>query len=144
MAEALVRDVGHIVSAHAFWADRRIQILTAQLQTTDTTRCKTLIVLQDLPTLLVLGEEIRIRILVQVAADNRLRLIPLGDLHGFDAAFGADKGIEANEIDVVGAEPQGLRHNRVVVLGFGEVAIGAGLRFLRAHGVGEMGIDRLG
>jgi len=47
-------------------------------------------------------------------------------------------GVHADEIDVIGAEQQQLRHDRVVVVLGREVAIGAGLGLLGAHGVGEM------
>ena len=81
---------------------------------------------------------IGIGIAVEVGADHRLRLVIFGDARGLEPAFEAGPCVEADEVDVVGAEQQQLRHDRVVVVLGRQVAIGAGLGLGLAHGVREV------
>ena len=60
----------------------------------------------------------RIGILVQITADNSLRLIPLGDLNSLDRSFATHVSVVANKVDEVGTVAQRLRHNGVVVTVF--------------------------
>ena len=66
-------------------------------------------------------------IAVQIAADHRLRLVPFGDPYALDIGRLADPGVVADEVDEVGPLQQQLRHDRVVVVGFRDMAVGAGL-----------------
>ena len=91
----------------------------------------------------VLRVIVRIRVAVQITADHRLRLIPFGDLHRLDVFFRADPGIETEQSDIAGAVQQGLRQDRVVIVGRRQVAVGAGLGFSLAHGMREMRRERL-
>ena len=72
---------------------------------------------------------------VQRAADDRLRLLALGYFDRFKALFAlGDPAILADEVDEIGALHQQLRHDGVVVVLLGQMAIGAGLGFCRAAG----------
>src|SRR6266404_6161887 len=88
---------------------------------------------------------VRVRELMQVAANRGLRLLllrPDGAVQSLLAT--ADIGISPEKVHRPSAEAKQLRHDRVVVVGFGKMAVGAILR--RAHaagGVREMGIECL-
>ena len=60
-------------------------------------------VLQALIILAMLCIPIRVRILVQVATDNRLRLVPLRDVDRTDFACAAHVGVVADKVDEVGS-----------------------------------------
>jgi len=75
----------------------------------------------------VLVEVVGIGVAVQIAADHRLRLVPFGDPHRLDVVLLADIRVIADHVDEVGPEQQQLGHDRVVVVGLGDVAVGAGL-----------------
>ncbi len=65
----------------------------------------------------VLAEVVGERELVQRAADDRLRLVLLGDDHAVQAVLpGGDPAVAADEVDVVRALHQQLGHDRVVVV----------------------------
>ena len=85
---------------------------------------------------------IRKRDPVELAADHRLRFLLFGDDHARQAARAEpDPGEFANEIRVVGALHQELGHDRVVVVGLRDVAVGAHLCLVGA-GPGCGVVDR--
>ena len=74
-----------------------------------------------------------IDIVMHGTADDSLRFIAFGDSDSEQAMFsGGDPCITADEVHVVGALHEELRHEGVVVIVSGEVAIGAGLCFALA------------
>ena len=77
-------------------------------------------------------------IAVQIAADHGLRLVPFGDARRLEPAFEARPIVQSDEIDPVGAKQQQLRHDRIIILILGQVAIRTGLGLLRPHGMREM------
>jgi hypothetical protein len=88
---------------------------------------------------------IGIGVFVQIAADHRLRLVPFGDPYRLDVALLADPSIVADEIYEIRAEQQQLRHDRIIVVLLGDVAIGAGLGLgapLGMRVVGREGLAR--
>src|ERR1039458_7704813 len=78
-------------------------------------------------------------------ADGRLRLVRLGPNHAVEASrASADIGVTSKEVHRARAKTKQLRHDGIVVLLGGEMAVGA--IFCRAHAagrVGEMGIESL-
>ena len=66
---------------------------------------------------------IGIGVALEIGADHRLRLVPFGDPHRLEPAVQPDPGVEADEVDVVGALQQQLRHDRIVVVRRREVAV---------------------
>ena len=86
----------------------------------------------------VLGEEVGIGVALQIGAEHRLGLVPLGHPHRLDAGRQPDPGIHADEIDRVGPQHEQLGHDGVVVLGFGDVTVGAGLGLGAPDRVREM------
>ena len=82
---------------------------------------------------------------VKMAADDRLWFVLFRPDDGVQAVLAfTNVGIATEEIDRAGAEAEQLRRDRVVVLLFGEMAIGTILGGAdAAGGVGEMGIERL-
>ena len=87
LAEALVVDVGHVVDAEAVLARRREEVLAAELQCrarrrrggTPRSACR--------PRAVVRVEVGGVGELVQVAADDRLRLVALGHRDRLEAAL---------------------------------------------------------
>src|SRR5437879_5805379 len=94
---------------------------------------------------LVLCVIIRIGEFVQVAANCGLGFLLLGPDNRLKSLFGfADIGVTPKEIHCSSSKPKQLGHDRVVVVIFRNVAIGAILR--RAHAAGgmwKMRIERL-
>ena len=87
----------------------------------------------------------RIGDLVQMTADRRLAVPPVRSRprHEILPAF-ADVGVAPEEIHRARAEAEQRRHPRIVVVLFGEMAIGAALGCAdAARGVREMRIERL-
>ena len=72
---------------------------------------------------------------MQIAADHRLRLIPLGHRDAADLAVAANVRVVADEVDEVRAEREQLRHDRVVVVLLRHVTVAAGFRLGLALGV---------
>ena len=136
LRHALVGDRGHVVHAHAALAFGHIEVFTAQLQAAGTTLGAVIVGFgQRSAACFMRGVPVGVGVAVQVAADDRLRLIPLGDLHRLDVPLLADPGVVANEADVAGAVHQRLRHDGVVVLVGRQVAVAAGFGFGLALGV---------
>ena len=88
-------------------------------------------------------EPIGVSIFLQIAADYRLRLIPLRDLHRFDIFVAAHPGVIADKVDEVAALQQQLGHDRVVVVIAADMAITAGLGLGGALGMRVMWRERL-
>ena len=87
----------------------------------------------------VLGEIVREGDMVERAAEDGLRLLLLGHRDAGEAPVAeADPRVAADEVGVVRPLHQQLRHDGVVVLGLGDVAVGAHLRFVRATGAGGL------
>ncbi len=88
---------------------------------------------------------VRVGKLMQMAANGGLGLILFGPYHCVKTIFArTDIGIAPKEIHGAGAETEQLRHNGVVVIVFGEMAIGAcfgcadtasGMREMRIKGL---------
>ena len=53
---------------------------------------------------------------LEVGADHRLRLVPFGHPNRLEAAVEADEGVQADEVDEVGALQKQLRHDRIIVV----------------------------
>ena len=134
----LVGDAGDIVNPHAALALGDVEVLAAQLDALRRGRAVPVGFGQPAAIVEMRLVVIGIGVFVQVAADHRLRLVPFGDAHRLDVALLADPGVVANEIDEIGPEQQQLRHDRVVVVFFGDVAVGAGLGLGAPLGVGIM------
>ena len=63
---------------------------------------------------------------LKVTSDHGLRFIRLGPNHGVQTFFAfADVGVAAKKIHRAGAEPEELRHPRVVVIVLRQMAVGA-------------------
>jgi hypothetical protein len=86
---------------------------------------------------------VRIRVTVQVAADHGLRLVPLGDRHRDNGTGTSNIGVVADEVDEIGTLHQQLRHDCVVVVASGQVAINARLGFGLALSMGIVRIECL-
>ena len=85
----------------------------------------------------MLAEVIRKCDALEGTADHRLRLLLLGHDHARKPACSeAYPTVSADEIRVVGALHEQLRHDRVVVIVLRHVAVAAHLRFVRAGAVG--------
>ena len=80
-----------------------------------------------------------IGIAMEVAAQHRLRFVPFGHARGLETTLQPRPGVHADEVHVIGAQQQQLRHDGVVVVLCRKVAIGTGLGLFRAHRVGEVG-----
>ncbi len=135
LRHALVADAGDVVHAHAFRAFGDVQVFAAQLDAVGDAGAVLVRRRQFLAAILVLFEPVRIGVAVQIAADHGLRFVPLGDLHRADAAVFADPCVVADEVDELRAEQQRLRHDGVVVVVLGDVAVVAILGFGLAFGV---------
>ena len=135
VGHALVGDAGDVVGGHAAAALGGQDILAAQLQAAGLAAALREGDRQLELRLLVRLVARRIGVAMQVAADDGLRLVPLGDVDRLDAACLADPGVEADEVDEVGPLQQQLGHDRVVVVVLRQMAVGAGLGLGLALGV---------
>ena len=81
---------------------------------------------------------------MEVGADHRLRLVPFGDPRRLEAALEPDPGVQPDEVHEIGAVQQQLRHDRIVVVGLAQMAVGAGLGLGAPHRVREMRREGLG
>src|SRR5437762_3333746 len=88
---------------------------------------------------------IRIRDPVQMTADRGLRFVRFGPNDGVKSfASFADKGVAPKKIHRARAEPEKLRHPRVVVVVLRKMAVGAIFRGADAAGrVWKMRVERL-
>ena len=94
--------------------------------------------------LLVLLVFLGIRELVQVAPDDRGRLVAFGDGDSLEALSAVSHpDVVAHEVHEVGALQRHVRDPGVVAAVGRDVAVGARLRFLRAHGVRHEGAECL-
>ena len=144
LRNSLVGDACNVVDAHPGSPFGNVQILATQLQTArGVLGIVRLDRRQPQLTLLVLREPVGIRVLVQVAADHRLRFLPFRDLHRGNLLFLADPRVVSDEVDEVGPLQQELRHDRVVVILPRDVAVAAGLGFGSPLGVRIMRRERL-
>ena len=129
LGEALVADARDVVRAHALVAFRDVQVLAAQLDAVRHAGAVAIRLVELATVFLVLLVVVRVRVALQVAADDGLRLVELGHAHGVDLAFAADPRVVPDEVDELRTEQQQLGHDRVVVVRLRQVAVGAGLRF---------------
>ena len=147
LGEILVVDVCDIENAEALFPQRRVEILAAVLEIEHLAALRAVVIrgIEDGTRIEVFLIEIRICVAVQVAADHRLRLRPFRpDDTAQPVMIRADIREAPEEIHRPGAEAQQLGHDRVVVVVFRNVAIGAVLRGADpAGGVGEMRIESL-
>src|SRR5437763_15597214 len=92
-----------------------------------------------------MGCEIRsICELVKVTSDHGLGLITFCDRNCFEAVLAfADVHIASHEVDEVCSQHQQLSHDRVVVTGFGNVAVGTSLSFGCPYGMWNMSREGL-
>jgi len=79
-----------------------------------------------------------IGIAVEVGTEHGLRFFPFGHTNGGEAAFQPGPRVEPHKVDIVRAKQKQLRHDRVVVILGGKVAIRTGLGLGLAHSVREM------
>src|SRR4051812_19182842 len=88
---------------------------------------------------------VRIRDLMEMAANRSLWLIGLRPDHGMEAfAPFADVSVTSEEIDRPGSEPEELGHPGIIVVALRDVAVGAILRRPdAAGGVRKVRIERL-
>ena len=86
----------------------------------------------------VLGEEVGIGVALQIGAEHRLGFVPLGHPHSLNAGSQPDPGMHADKVNGVGPQHQQLGHDGVVVLGLGDMTVGAGLGLCLADRVREM------
>ena len=136
LRNALVGHRGHVVHAHAAGALGHEQVFAAHRDAARRALGRVVVGHGQLAAARqVRRMPVRIGVALQVAADHRLRLVPFGHLHRADALLGAHPGVQADEVDEVGSLQQQLRHDGVVVVGFRQVAVGAGLGFGLALGV---------
>ena len=75
---------------------------------------------------------------LEITANHGLRFVPFGDLHGLHMALLTHPGIEADEVDVIRALQQQLRHDGVIVVVAIDVAVRTGFGFGFAFGVWVM------
>ena len=144
VAESLVGDIRDVVDAETVLAARRIEILATVLEASNVIRRAVVVVLGKLLTPgLMLRIPVRVGVLVQIAADDGLRLIPLRDLHGLHAFTGTEIGKVAEEVDVVRSQTKRLRHDGVVIAILIQMAIRAGFGLRFTDRVGKVRIDRL-
>ena len=162
LRNAFVGDGSDVIGAEAVLASGGEEIFAAQLQTADPVARAFMdvdeflerlglarqIVVESLAAHPVLelasvvldmhAPVIGIGIFVQVGAQHSLRLVKFGDAYRGQPAFKAGPCVHPDKVHEIRTEQKQLRHDRVVVLCFGEVAIGAGLRLGQAHGVREV------
>ena len=144
LRNAFVRNAGHVVGLHAFFALCDEEILAAQLNTGGATAGMAAAGLERAAIFLMCLEPVRVGVLVQVAADDGLRFVPLGDLHRIDPTVATNPGVVADEVDEIGSVHQQLRHDGIVVAVLGEVAVLAHLRFCLTHRVRKVRVECLG
>src|SRR5687768_7812902 len=100
--------------------------------------------LEDAPVLDMCLVVFRVGMLVEAAADWRLRLLGFGPDNAVELVFAADPGVTAEEVDGARAEAEQRSHPGVVIVRGAEVTVGAVLGgALAAGGVREMWIERL-
>jgi hypothetical protein len=115
LREALVVDLGYVVDAQALLALRGEQVLAAQLQRDDDAAVVVRLAQQP-PRRLVRPVLVGVGELVEAAADDRLRLVALGDHDAFEAVRPLPHpGVAPDEVHEPGAVHQQLRHPGVVV-----------------------------
>lgn len=103
----------------------------------------TVAVAQHGAPLAMIAIPVRVRVFMQKTADHRLRFVVLRDLDALNPGVQSEPGVGADEIDAVRPQEQELRHDGVVVVGFRQVAVGAGLGFGFARRVREVRRERL-
>ena len=81
---------------------------------------------------------IGVGIFVQVRAEHRLRLVPFGDAHSLETGVETNPCIHPDEVDVIGAQQQQLRHDRIIVLSFGQMTVRALLCLRHPNRMREM------
>ena len=138
LRHALVGDAGDVIDAHSLAAFRHEKIFAAKLQAPGDAGGVGIGFVEHPVPFLVRPIPVRIGVFVQIAADDGLWFVIFRHLDGLDAAVAADPGVEADEVDEIGALQQKLRHDGVVVVLLGHMTVGAGFGFRLAHGVGEM------
>src|SRR5579871_2940661 len=102
--DAFVPNTGDVVDAHAVIALSDIQIFTAQLQALSLASGVAGGVLQFAVVLQMVCIPSGVGVPMQIAADDRLRLIPLGYANCVDFTGAADISVIADEVDEVGAQ----------------------------------------
>src|SRR6476646_6673225 len=135
LGETLVVDIGDIVDAEASGTGCGVGVFAASLNVEDitlvaVTGCECAVMLDEL---FVVGG---VSDALEIAAVNGFRFVVLGDGDGFEA-FSArrDVNVASHKIHEVCALQEELGHPGVVVVGGGDVAIAALLRFGGANGV---------
>src|ERR1700735_662812 len=142
LGEILVINVRDVVHPEAAFAERGIEIFAAQLQIQNVAEV-VVGLLQLAAARYVPLKILRVSDALQIAADDRGRLIVFGDDHSVESlrAIG-DINVAAHEVQQVRALQQHLRHPGVVVVAIGNVAIVAGLGLLGAHSVRNKSAER--
>ena len=147
LAEVLVVDAADVVGAEAAFSERGVDVLAALLHVEDLLTSAGLMVVRvrELQAaLLVVREILGIGELVQVAADDRRRLVALGDGDAFESSPAVGHPhVVAHEVHEVRALQQHVGQPGVVAAVGRDVAVGALLGLFRAHGVRHEGAERL-
>src|SRR5688572_1948978 len=93
----------------------------------------------------MISEVVRVGKFVEVTADGGLRFVLLGPGNSVESTFtGTDISVAAEKVDRAGTETEQLRHDCIVVVGLGDVTIGATFCCANtAGGVREVRVERL-
>src|SRR5436853_6103859 len=121
LRHALVIDARDVVDAHPTRAFGDIEVLAPQLDAACRPGAVLRCPLETLPIAPMPGVPVRVGILVQIAADHGLRLVPFGHLDGTHRSLAPYVSVEAYEVDEVGTQPEQLRHDGIVIVLLGQV-----------------------